>query len=175
MPRQLVLLIIGYAGAIGIASLSDCIIPYLGETILRMPDRHLHLGFIEKWWLINPLAIIGVAIAGRPVARYLDDTYTLEVTRVCVLDNHKNVASMLYAAIWRAARALGYHRVISYILDSEPGTSLVAAGYKVIGQTRGGSWHSNNRPRVDKHPTCQKQLFEKPCQRVKPTTTPPKC
>jgi len=58
-----VLLAIGYAGSIGIASLSDCIIPYLGETLLRMPRRQLHLGFIEEWWLINPLAVLGVAIA----------------------------------------------------------------------------------------------------------------
>ncbi len=58
-----VLLVIGYVGSIGIATLSDSVIPYIGETLLKMPDRHLHLGFIEKWWLINPLAIIGVAIA----------------------------------------------------------------------------------------------------------------
>ena len=58
-----ILLVIGYVGAIGIASLSDCIIPYLGETLLRLPNRHLHMGFIEKWWLVNSMAIIGVAIA----------------------------------------------------------------------------------------------------------------
>jgi len=57
------LLLIGYAGAIGIATLSDSVIPYLGESLLGMPSRQIHLGFIEKWWLINPLAIIGVAIA----------------------------------------------------------------------------------------------------------------
>jgi len=57
------LLMIGYAGSIGIATLSDSIIPYLGETLLNMPHREMHIGFIEKWWLINPLAIIGVAIA----------------------------------------------------------------------------------------------------------------
>jgi len=58
-----VLLGIGYAGSIGIATLSDSIIPYLGETLLGMPNRAIHIGFIEKWWLINPLAILGVAIA----------------------------------------------------------------------------------------------------------------
>lgn len=57
------LLIIGYAGSIGIATLSDSIIPYLGEALLRMPKRHIHLGFIEKWWLVNPLAIAGIAVA----------------------------------------------------------------------------------------------------------------
>ena len=58
-----VLLIIGYLGSIGIATLSDSIIPYLGEAILKMPNREIHIGFIEKWWLVNPLAVIGVAIA----------------------------------------------------------------------------------------------------------------
>jgi len=58
-----VLLIIGYVGSIGIATLSDCLIPYMGEALLNMPDRHIHLGFIEKWWLVNPLAILGIAVA----------------------------------------------------------------------------------------------------------------
>lgn len=58
-----VLLLIGYVGSVGIATLSDSLIPYLGEALLDMPHRHAHLGFIEEWWLINPLAIIGIAIA----------------------------------------------------------------------------------------------------------------
>jgi Trk-type K+ transport system membrane component len=58
-----VLLVIGYFGAIGIATLSDCIIPYLAEILLGLPNREIHLGFIEKWWLVNPLAILGVAVA----------------------------------------------------------------------------------------------------------------
>ena len=57
------LLVIGYLGSIGIATISDSVIPYLGETMLGMPNKGMHLGFIEKWWLINPLAIAGVAIA----------------------------------------------------------------------------------------------------------------
>jgi len=58
-----ILLAIGYVGSIGIATLSDSIIPYLGETLLGMPNRGIHLGFIEKWWLVNFSAIIGVTIA----------------------------------------------------------------------------------------------------------------
>jgi hypothetical protein len=58
-----ILFIIGYAGSVGIATLSDSVIPYLGETLLNMPNRGAHLGFIEEWWLVNPLAIIGIAIA----------------------------------------------------------------------------------------------------------------
>ena len=66
-----ILLIIGYIGSIGIATLSDSLIPYLGEVLLNMPKRHVHLGFIEKWWLINLMALIGIAIAYfRPTTKF---------------------------------------------------------------------------------------------------------
>lgn len=55
--------LIGYLGSVGIATLSDSIIPYLGEILLSLPNRGIHLGFIEKWWLVNPLAFLGIAIA----------------------------------------------------------------------------------------------------------------
>ena len=58
-----ILLVIGYVGSVGIATISDSLIPYLGETLLGMPNRGIHIGFIEKWWLINPLAVVGVTIA----------------------------------------------------------------------------------------------------------------
>jgi hypothetical protein len=57
--------VVGYVGSIGIASLSDCVIPYLGEWALALPERAIHLGFIEKWWLVNPLAFAGVALGYR--------------------------------------------------------------------------------------------------------------
>lgn len=93
----------------------------------------------------------GVAIVGRPVARGLQDTWTAEVTRLCT-DGTKNACSMLYAAAWRAARAMGYKRMITYTLESEPGTSLRAAGWHVIHEVRGRSWDTKSRPRVDTHP-----------------------
>ena len=55
-------LIIGYIGSVGIATLSDSLIPFIGEWLLNMPHRGIHLGFIEKWWLINPLALAGIAL-----------------------------------------------------------------------------------------------------------------
>jgi len=58
-----VLLLIGYGGAIGVATLSDSLIPYIGERILNLPHSRVHIGFIEKWWLINPVALIGIAVA----------------------------------------------------------------------------------------------------------------
>jgi hypothetical protein len=64
-------LLIGYFGAIGIATLSDSVIPYLAEALLGLPGRGIHLGVIEKWWLVNPLAFAGVAIAYfRPKTRF---------------------------------------------------------------------------------------------------------
>ena len=67
--------------------------------------------------------LAGVAICGRPVSRFLDDGYTLEVNRLCT-DGARNACSMLYGAAVRAAKAMGYHKVITYILDSECGVSL---------------------------------------------------
>jgi hypothetical protein len=54
---------VGYVGSIGIATLSDCIIPYVGESLLGLPNKGIHLGFIERWWLVNPLAGMGIAVA----------------------------------------------------------------------------------------------------------------
>jgi hypothetical protein len=102
----------------------------------------------------------GVAIVGRPVARMLDDGWTLEVTRVAVRDGSPNACSALYAAAWRAARALGYRRLVTYTLDTEPGTSLRAAGWRLVGEAGGGPWSRPSRPRVDKHPLQGKFRWE---------------
>jgi hypothetical protein len=61
--RLWVLIPIGYVGSVGIATLSDSVIPYLGEVLLNLPDRGIHLGFIEKYWLVNPSAFLGIAAA----------------------------------------------------------------------------------------------------------------
>lgn len=103
--------------------------------------------------------VVGVAIVGRPVARMLDDGWTAEVTRLAT-DGSRNACSILYAAAWRACRALGYRKLVTYILDTEPGTSLKAAGWKCIGEAGGGSWSKPSRPRVDKHPTQGKLRWE---------------
>jgi len=58
-----ILFLVGYVGSIGIATLSDSIIPYIGEVFLNLPNREVHIGFIEKWWLVNPLAVVGITIA----------------------------------------------------------------------------------------------------------------
>ena len=79
--------------------------------------------------------LVGVATVGRPVSRALDDGYTLEVNRTCT-DGTKNANSMLYGAAWRAAKALGYRRIVTYTEDSESGASLRAAGWRVIATLR---------------------------------------
>jgi hypothetical protein len=104
--------------------------------------------------------LVGVVIVGRPVARRRDDGLTLEVTRLCT-DGHRNACSFLYGAAARAAFALGYQRIGTYILKSEPGTSLKAAGWKLIAETPGRSWSVPSRPRNDKHPIEPRLLFER--------------
>lgn len=103
--------------------------------------------------------VVGVVTVGRPVSRHLDNGWCLEVTRLCT-DGTPHVASMLYAAAWRAAKALGYKRLITYVLASETGTSVKAAGWKVIGEAGGGSWNVPSRPRVQTAPTEKKTLWE---------------
>ena len=103
--------------------------------------------------------VVGVITVGRPVARAFDDGLTLEVTRSCT-DGTNNVNSMLYGAATRAAFALGYKRLITYTLQTEPGSSLKASNWKCVGVAGGGSWSRSFRPRVDKHPVDQKLLWE---------------
>lgn len=92
--------------------------------------------------------LVGVAIVGRPVARYLQDGRTLEVTRCCVLEGERGSAGFLYAAARRATFALGFDRLITYTQLGETGASLRAAGYRIIASRppRPG-WDMPGRPR----------------------------
>lgn len=105
--------------------------------------------------------IVGVAIVGRPVARRLDNGATLEVNR-CATNGEKNACSWLYGRAWKAAQALGYKMLITYTLPEEGGASLRGAGWRCVGKAGGGSWSSEGRPRVDKHPTQLKLRWERP-------------
>ena len=105
--------------------------------------------------------LVGVAICGRPVSRRLDDGLTLEVNRVCT-DGTKNACSMLYGASCRAAKAMGYHKVITYILESEPGTSLKAAGFHCEGRAGGLEWNGSRKPKdADQYPHEMKTRWSK--------------
>jgi hypothetical protein len=103
--------------------------------------------------------LVGVVIVGRPVSRRRDDGMTLEVTRLCTT-GERNACSFLYGAAARATFALGYRRIGTYILKREPGSSVVAAGWKLIGETAGKSWSQPSRARADKHPLEPRLLFE---------------
>jgi len=104
--------------------------------------------------------LVGVAIVGRPVSRRLQDTWTAEVTRVAT-DGTRNACSLLYEAAWRACRAMGFTRLITYTLPEEGGASLRGAGFTLIGEAGGGSWSRKDRPRVDEHPTQTKMRWER--------------
>jgi hypothetical protein len=102
--------------------------------------------------------LVGVAVTGRPVARALDDGLTAEVTRLCTLGT-PNACSMLYAAARRVAQDKGFRRGLTYILSSEDGGSLRAAGWRLLWNVKGRSWDTPSRPRTDKHPTEDKQAW----------------
>lgn len=104
--------------------------------------------------------LVGVAIMGRPVSRYLDDGLTLEVNRLCTTGT-ENACSMLYGAAARAAKAMGYQKIITYTLDTEPGTSLRAAGWQCAGPAGGERWTGKRRPAADLYPPQKKLRYEK--------------
>ena len=106
--------------------------------------------------------LVGVAIVGRPVARGLQDGRTAEVTRVAT-DGTANACSILYAACWRAARAIGYQRLVTYTLASEGGASLRATGFRLVGRVTGRQWSCPSRPR-SKNAVIDKQRWELPAR-----------
>ena len=111
--------------------------------------------------------LVGAVIVGRPVARNTDQRRCLEVTRL-VTDGTKNACSALYAAAARAGQALGYQRIQTFILETEPGTSLTASGWAREGLSPGGQWDHTDEPwlfdgpnRRTDQPTCGKAKWSK--------------
>lgn len=133
------------------------------EAFAFIQQHHRHhgkpVGSIFQIAISDGDKIVGVAIVGRPVSRILQDGFTVEVTRLCT-DGTPNCCSMLYSACWRVAKNLGYRKLITYILNTEPGTTLKAAGWHLVGERGGKSWNVKSRPRVDKHPLQKKLLYE---------------
>ena len=105
--------------------------------------------------------LCGVVMVGRPVSRMLDDGFTAEVIRLAT-DGTRNACSFLYSAARRAAIAMGYRRIITYILQSESGGSLLAAGWKFVRLAGGGSWSRPSRKRKDTAQLVTKQHWEAP-------------
>ena len=126
-------------------------------------DRHRHhtsvVGHKFSVGAAADGALVGVAIVGRPVSRVRDDGRTLEVTRLCT-DGTRNACSFLYGRAARIAFAFGYSRIGTYIRADEDGASLRAAGWRLIGQTKGRSWDCQSRPRQDRTDIIDRSLFE---------------
>jgi hypothetical protein len=101
--------------------------------------------------------LCGVAIVNHPVSRKLDDGLTLEVARLCTDGTH-NACSLLYSTAWRAAKALGYRRIVTYILVSESGASLRAAGWECAGEAGGLEWTGKREAERAR----QLRIFDKP-------------
>ncbi len=104
--------------------------------------------------------LVGVVQVARPVARMLDDGQTLEVVRLCT-DGSENVCSFLYSRAARIAKEMGYSKIITYILSSESGASLRAAGWSKEAKTSGGAWTRPSRPRTTTAPTVPKKRYAK--------------
>ena len=114
--------------------------------------------------------LCGVAIAGQPIARKLDDGMTVEIRRVCT-DGTRNACSILYGACARVARDMGYKRVVTYTLETESGASLRASGFTNCGKAGGVTWDMPSRHReieqitlfgtVKKYPSEIKVRWEK--------------
>lgn len=107
--------------------------------------------------------VVGAAIVGRPVAREVDQYMVAEVTRL-VTNGSKNACSILYAACARVAYEMGFNKIQTYILDSETGVSLKAAGWVFVRMTSGGDWNHSKRnagTRRTDQPMGPKQLWEK--------------
>lgn len=104
--------------------------------------------------------LVGVIIASTPKAKALDDRFTLELNRCCVLPDQRNACSKLYAKAILAGRSMGYRRFVTYTLTSESGSSLKAVGFKLDGltQARPNGWNHPSRPRKmpERYPTEQK-------------------
>lgn len=95
--------------------------------------------------------LVGVAIVARPSARHFDDGFTCEVSRTCT-DGTPNANSMLYGACWRAVKAMGYRRLVTYTQAGESGASLRGAGWRIVAERparKGWDGHSVARPRED--------------------------
>lgn len=108
---------------------------------------------------------VGVVMVGRPVSRRQDDGFTLEVIRLCTVENAPNAASQLYGIARRVAKELGYTRIITYILLDEEGITLKAAGWKLVRESRGAVGSNpagdvpTKRPQVRK--SCGKPYLER--------------
>jgi hypothetical protein len=126
----------------------------LNAATAWVEEYHRHLRRPVTGWLFGIEILsddgerIGVAMAGRPAARHLQDGETCEITRVCMLPGHPNACSFAYGALRRAAAALGYTRIVTYTRADEPGVTCRAAGFVCDGPAGGGEATRPGRKRA---------------------------
>jgi hypothetical protein len=122
-------------------------------------EHHRHCPPPAGWrfgaGVMNGSQLIAVVLVGRPVARMLDPKKVLEVNRLCVRTDVApgfvwNACSMLYGWAAREAKARGFERVVTYVMEHEAGVTLKAAGWKIDGEVKGRSWNAPSRPRQDR-------------------------
>lgn len=105
--------------------------------------------------------IVGGCSVGRPTARLTDQHKILEVTRL-VTDGTQNCCSFLYSAAARIGKEMGYEKIQTFILETEPGTSLKASGWSFSGTSSGGDWTRVSKPgRRQDQPQCPKHKYVK--------------
>lgn len=147
------------------------------QSYIDAHHRHHKAAHRDKFRIAavdNSKNLIGVMQVGRPVSRELDDGRTLEVLRLCTESKEKNVCSFLYSRAARIAKELGYKKIITYILETELGTTLKASGWHLEKDgVGGGTWNTPSRPREmqpvqlslfeekEKYPICKKQRWAK--------------
>jgi hypothetical protein len=152
------------------------IVPWTLEEANRFVKQfHRHHGVVIGARFCLAIAdrsgtIRGVAIVGRPSARNLDDGMTLEITRVAT-DGYKNACSMLYGSAWKAAKAIGYRRLVTYTLITENGASLKALGWRHVSNRSGKSW--NRGKRAGKRNDTQTTYIKKTRWEISVETQPP--
>ena len=114
------------------------------QAFINQLHRHHSAAIRDKFRIAAKRGgqIVGVVQCGRPVSRVLDDGYTLEVLRLCT-DGGKDVCSFLYSRCARIAKEMGYRKIITYILSTEPGTSLKASGWTLEDDNCGGATWEN--------------------------------
>lgn len=127
----------------------------LAEARRYVAEHHRHneppIGHRFSIGLRRDGSLVGVVVAGHPQARKADDGRTLELLRLTT-EGDKNACSRLYSAACRAAFAMGYLRVITYTLEDEPGSSLLASGFTRDGSSPGGEWKHTGGPRAAEMP-----------------------
>jgi len=119
----------------------------LREANAFVVKHHRHHGKVVGYQFALGLQLqnklVGVAICGRPVGRFLDNGKTIEVLRLCIIDGIKNGCSKLYSACSRVAKEMGFEKIITYTLQSENGKSLIASGWQLEEENVGGNWNSS--------------------------------